>query len=89
LRIRNRQNNNLSSRRSVNNSRRSPGKLRLRSSYNMRISNRQNNSLSSSRRRSAGNLPLAADATSTTTSTTGGTRTISTAEGEPGQETSV
>jgi hypothetical protein len=50
-------NNNLSSSRSVDNSRRSPGKLRLSSSCNMRISNRRNSSLSS-RRRSAGNLPL-------------------------------
>jgi hypothetical protein len=58
LRIINRQNNSLSSSRSVDNSRRSPGKLRLRSSCNMRIRNRRNNSLSSSRRRSAGNLPL-------------------------------
>jgi hypothetical protein len=40
-----------------NNRRRSPGKLHLRSSCNMRISNRRNNSLSS-RRRSTGNLPI-------------------------------
>jgi hypothetical protein len=40
---------------SVDNSRRSPGKLRLSSNCNMRITNRRNNSLSS---RSAGNLPL-------------------------------
>jgi hypothetical protein len=39
------------------NSRRSPGKLRLSSSCNMRISNRRNSSLCSSRR-SPGNLPL-------------------------------
>jgi hypothetical protein len=39
-------------------SRRSPGKLLLSSSCNMRISNKRNSSLSSSRRRSAGNLPL-------------------------------
>jgi hypothetical protein len=57
LRIINRWNNSLSSNRSVNNNRRSPGKLRLSSSCNMRISNRRNNSLSSSRRRSADNLP--------------------------------
>jgi hypothetical protein len=57
LRIINKQNSSLSSSRSVDNSRRSPGKLRLSSSCNMRISNRRNNSLSS-RRRSAGNLPL-------------------------------
>jgi hypothetical protein len=43
---------------SVDNSRRSLGKLRLSSSCNMRISNRRNSSLSGSRRRSAGNLPL-------------------------------
>jgi hypothetical protein len=43
---------------SVNNSRRRPGKLRLSSSFNMRISNRRNRSLSSSSRRSVGNLPL-------------------------------
>jgi hypothetical protein len=58
LRIINRQNNSLSSSRSVNNSWRSPGKLRLSSSCYMRISNIRNNSLSSSRTRSAGNLPL-------------------------------
>jgi hypothetical protein len=58
LRIINRQNNSLSSSRSVDNSRRSPGKLRLSSSCNMRISNRRNNSFSSSSRRSTGNLPL-------------------------------
>jgi hypothetical protein len=57
LRIINRQNNSLSSSRSVDKSRRSPGKLRLSSNCNMRISNRRNNSLSR-RRRSAGNLPL-------------------------------
>jgi hypothetical protein len=57
-------NNNNSSRstklrsRSVDNSRRSPSKLRLSSTYNMRISNRRNNNLSSRRRRSAGNLSL-------------------------------
>jgi hypothetical protein len=45
--------------RSIDNSRRrSPGKLRLNSSCNLRIINRRNNSLSSSRRRSIGNLPL-------------------------------
>jgi hypothetical protein len=55
----------------------------------MRISNRRNSSLSSSRRRSAGNLPLAIDVTSIAASTTGGAQAISTAEGEPGQETSI
>jgi hypothetical protein len=84
LKIINRRNNSLSSRRSVDNSRRSPGKLRLSSNYNMRISNRRNSSLSS-RRRSASNLPLVADTTSTIASPTGGAQTISTAEGEPGQ----
>jgi hypothetical protein len=54
LRIINRRNSSLSSSRSIDNSRRSPGKLRL---SNMRISNRRNISLSSSRR-SAGNLHL-------------------------------
>jgi hypothetical protein len=58
LRIINRWNNSLSSSRSVDNSRRSPGKLRLSSSCNMRISNIRNSSLSSSSRRSADNLPL-------------------------------
>jgi hypothetical protein len=38
LRIINRRNSNLSSSRSVDNSRRSPDKLRLSSSWNMRIS---------------------------------------------------
>jgi hypothetical protein len=57
LRIINRRNSSLSSSRSIVNSRRSPGKLRLRSSCNMRISNRRNNSLSRWRR-SIGNLPL-------------------------------
>jgi hypothetical protein len=57
LRIINRQNNILSSSRSVDNNRRSPGKLCLSSNCNMRISNIRNTSLSS-RRRSAGNLPL-------------------------------
>jgi hypothetical protein len=58
LRIINRRNGSLSNSMSVNNSRRSPGKLRLSSSCNVRINNRRNSSLSSSRRRSAGNLPL-------------------------------
>jgi hypothetical protein len=58
LRIINRRYNSLSCSRSIDNSRRSPGKLCLSSSCNMRISNRRNNSLSSSTRRSAGNLPL-------------------------------
>jgi hypothetical protein len=58
LRIINRRNSSLSSSRSIDNIRRSPGKLRLSSSCNMRISNSRNSSLSSSRRRSAGNLPL-------------------------------
>jgi hypothetical protein len=58
LRIRNKWNNRLSSSRSVDNSRRSPGKLRLSSSCKMRISNRRNNSLSNSRKRSTDNLPL-------------------------------
>jgi hypothetical protein len=58
LRIINRRNSSLFSSRSVDNGRRSPGKLRLSSSCNMRIGNRRNSSLSSSRRRSAGNLPL-------------------------------
>jgi hypothetical protein len=58
LRISNIRNRSLSSSRSVDNSRRSPGKLRLSSSYNIRISNKRNSNLSSSRRRSAGNLPL-------------------------------
>jgi hypothetical protein len=58
LRIINRRNNSLSNSRSVDNSSRSLGKLRLSSSCNMRISNRRNSSLSSSRRRSACNLPL-------------------------------
>jgi hypothetical protein len=40
LRIINRRNISLSSSRSVDNSRRSPGKLHLSSSCNMRISNR-------------------------------------------------
>jgi hypothetical protein len=57
MRISNRRNSSLSRSRSVEHSRRSPGKLRLSSSCNMRISNRRNISLSS-RRRSAGNLPL-------------------------------
>jgi hypothetical protein len=54
----NKRNRSLSSSRSVDNSRRSPGKLHLSSVCSMRISNRRNNSLSSRRRRSAGNLPL-------------------------------
>jgi hypothetical protein len=58
LRIINRRNSRLSSSRSVDNSGRSSGKLRLSTSCNMRISNRQNSSLSNSRSRSAGNLPL-------------------------------
>jgi hypothetical protein len=58
LRIINRQNRSLSSSRSIDNSRRRSGKLRLSSSCNMRISNRRNSSLFSSKRRSAGNLPL-------------------------------
>jgi hypothetical protein len=58
LRIINRRNSSLSSSRTVRNSRRSPGKIRLSSSCNMRISNRRNNSLSSNRRRSVDNLPL-------------------------------
>jgi hypothetical protein len=57
LRISNKQNNSLSSSRSVDNSRRSLYKLRLSSSYNMTISNRRNSSLYSRRRRSTGNLP--------------------------------
>jgi hypothetical protein len=57
LRIINKRNISLSSSRSADNSRRSPGKLRLSSSCKMRISNRRNSSLSS-RRRSVGNLPL-------------------------------
>jgi hypothetical protein len=44
--------------RSIDNSQRSPDKLRLSSSCNIRISNRQNNSLCSSSRRCPGNLPL-------------------------------
>jgi hypothetical protein len=53
----------LHSRNVDNNQRRSPGKLRLSSSYNLRIINRRNNSLSSSRRvdnsrRSVGKLHL-------------------------------
>jgi hypothetical protein len=47
----------LRSRSVDNNRRRSPSKLRLSSSCNLRIINRRNSSLSSSRR-SAGNLPL-------------------------------
>jgi hypothetical protein len=89
LRIINRQNSSLSSSRSVDNSRRSPSKLHLSSSCNMRISNKQNSSLCSGRRRSAGNLPLSSRATSTTASATGGAQAIFTAEGEPGQETSI
>jgi hypothetical protein len=58
LRISNRWKNSLSSSRSINNSRRSPCKLRLSSNCNMRISNRRNSSLSNSKRRSTGNLPL-------------------------------
>jgi hypothetical protein len=58
MRISNIGNSSLSSSRSVDNSRRSPGKLHLSSSCNMRISNKRNSSLSSSRRRSADNLPL-------------------------------
>jgi hypothetical protein len=58
LRIINRRNSSLSSSRSIDNSRRSLGKLCLSSSCNMRISNRRNSSLSNSRRRSEGNLPL-------------------------------
>jgi hypothetical protein len=57
LRIINRRNNRLFSSRSIDNSRRSPGKLRLSSSCNMGIRNRRNSSLSS-KRRIAGNLPL-------------------------------
>jgi hypothetical protein len=57
MRISNRRNSNLSSSRSIDNSRRSLGKLHLSSSCNMRISNRRNNSLCN-RRRSPGNLPL-------------------------------
>jgi hypothetical protein len=48
----------LHSRNVDNNRRRSPDKLRLSSSCNLRIINRRNSSLSSSRRRSIGNLPL-------------------------------
>jgi hypothetical protein len=64
MRISNRRNNGLSSSRSVDNSLRSPVKLRLSSSCNMRIRNRRNNNLPSSMsvdnswRRSTGNLPL-------------------------------
>jgi hypothetical protein len=58
LRISNRWNSSLSSSRSIDNSRRSPCKLRLSSSCNMRISNRRNSNLSSSRRRSACNVLL-------------------------------
>jgi hypothetical protein len=58
LRIINRRNSGLSNSKSIDNSRRSPGKLRLSSSCNKRISNKRNSSLSSSRKRSAGNLPL-------------------------------
>jgi hypothetical protein len=46
LRIINRQNNSLSSSRSVDNSRRSPGKLHLSRNCNMRISNRRNSNIS-------------------------------------------
>jgi hypothetical protein len=89
LRIVNRRNNSLSSSRSVDNSRRSPGKLRLSSGCNMRISNRRNSSLSSRRRRSVGNLPLSSICNKYSSLYNRGTTAISTAEGEPGQETSV
>jgi hypothetical protein len=49
MRISNKWNKNISSRRSDDNNRRSLGKECLRSSCNMRISNRRNNSLSRSR----------------------------------------
>jgi hypothetical protein len=58
--------------RSVDNSQRSPSKLRLSSSCNMRISNRRHSRLCNSRRRSSGNLTQAADATCTIASATGG-----------------
>jgi hypothetical protein len=54
----------------------------------MRISNRRNSNLSS-RRGAQAISPYAADATSTTASAIGGAQAISTAKGEPGQETSV
>jgi hypothetical protein len=73
LSVSNRSLNNSSSRsaklrgRSIeNNRRRSPGKLRLSSSYNLRITNKRNNSLSSSRsvdnsRRSPSKLRLSSN----------------------------
>jgi hypothetical protein len=77
-------------RRSVDNSRRSPGKLRLSSCCIMRISNRRNSNLSSSRRRSVGNLPLSSRCNMyNNLYNRRRSQAISIAEGEPGQETSV